>query len=154
MTFGKVDHLDHPPHGLAGEPSEHIPELRQQRYPLLQLRRIVGPPRSVRLRMRRNSKPRHPKLRSKQSFHQQAFHGQGRLSAIPISTGAGIVFSVGTTGASSIIPARRHASAPDWISKSPCATSPPEKNLPTTTAPSISMNRSSAPAAPLAAAAR
>src|ERR1700676_2776349 len=41
-----VDHLDHPPHGLAGEPSEHIPELRQQRCPLLQLRRIVGPPRS------------------------------------------------------------------------------------------------------------
>ena len=43
----RVDQFDHPPHRLTGKPSEHIPELPQQRRPLLQLRRIVGPPCSL-----------------------------------------------------------------------------------------------------------
>jgi hypothetical protein len=42
-----ANQLDHPPHRLTGIPSEHIPELPQQCCPLLQLRRIVGPPRSL-----------------------------------------------------------------------------------------------------------
>jgi hypothetical protein len=39
-----VDQFDHPSYGLAGKRSEQLTELPQQRSPLLELRRIVGPP--------------------------------------------------------------------------------------------------------------
>ena len=56
MPYRKVVHptaqdriyqLDHPPYRLALESSEGVSQLRQQRCPILHLRRILGPPRAL-----------------------------------------------------------------------------------------------------------
>ena len=43
----RIDDSNHFSHGLADVASEDLPELRKQRGPLLQLRRIVGSPHPI-----------------------------------------------------------------------------------------------------------
>src|SRR5437867_4928037 len=47
-TQYRVDHRDHPPHGLRAPAPEHLLELPQQRRPLLEGRRQLHPPPSPR----------------------------------------------------------------------------------------------------------